>query len=453
MPELKQILKQQQKLSPQQILQTVLLQLTSVDLEKRILDELEENPALDMSEPTQDTDEENENEMNDENSWEDFVNSPEDYNFKTPVDRSAKRKEMPLAETTDYIDHLLSQIRMMDLSDVELKISEEIIWNLDDKGYLAVELILIADRMDATEEEVEKILKIVQRLDPPGYGARNLQECLEVQLEVHNEDDLAVSVVRDHFNNFANRRFEEITNALKCTQVELNEVYEIVGQLNPKPGEGAPTTDADSIIPDIILEQMDDEWMITINDYRIPDLQVSTTYLNMLVSKDAKNTESRKFAKRKVESAQWFIQAIQQRQMTMTKVMKTIIDLQPDFFVGELEKLHPMILKDVAERINMDVSTVSRVTRGKYVQTPFGMFELKSFFSEGMMTEEGKEVSNKIVKEALKKIIEEEDKHKPYSDDKLAQLMKEDGYPLARRTATKYREQMKIPVARLRREI
>ena len=451
MPELKQILKQQQKLSPQQILQTVLLQLTSVDLEKKILDELEENPALDMSEPAQDTDEENE--INDENSWEDFVNSPEDYNFKTPVDRSAKRNEMPLVETTDYIDHLLSQIRMMDLSETELKISEEIIWNLDDKGYLAVELILIADRMDATEEEVEKILKIVQRLDPPGYGSRNLQECLEVQLEVYNEDDLAVSVVRDHFEDFANRRFEKITNALHCTEDELNEVYDIVSQLNPKPGEGAPTTDADSIVPDIILEQLDGEWMITINDYRIPDLQVSTAYLNILTSKDDKNSESRKFVKRKVESAQWFIQAIQQRQMTMTKVMKTIIDLQPEFFTGEQEKLHPMVLKDVADRINMDVSTVSRVTRQKYVQTPFGMFELKSFFSEGMMTEEGVEVSTKIVKEALKRIIEGEDKHKPYSDDKLAQLMKEAGYPIARRTATKYREQMKISVARLRREM
>jgi len=454
MVELRQSLEQRLKLTPQQILQTVLLQLNSLDLEERILEELENNPVLEMreSEPVEEPDSK-ESEQDDGVNWDDLVNSPDDYRMRTRYDKSQERREMPLPHQPDPIERLLEQIRLLDIDDEQRRIAEEIAWNIDERGYLETEVSIIVDRLGVSEEKVEEILHLVQRLNPPGLGARNLQECLQIQLEVNGQSPLALEIVKYHFDDFANRRFEKLCHNLRCSNEELNKAMEIISHLNPKPGEGAPTSNADYILPDLIVEEVNGELVVMINDSNIPELHLSPVYMNILETGKQADPEVRSFLRKKVGSARWFIQAVQQRQVTMLKVMKAIIAKQPSFFKGDTSTLHPMVLKDIAEDINMDVSTVSRVTRGKYVQSPYGIHELKYFFSEGLTTENGDEVSTKIVKDGLKKVVDEEDKRHPYSDDQLAEIMKGKGYPIARRTVAKYREQKKIPVARLRREL
>ncbi|MFQ6615693.1 MAG: RNA polymerase factor sigma-54 [Fidelibacterota bacterium] len=458
MAELKQVLEQRQKLTPQQILQTVLLQVNTVDLEERIAQELAENPLLEVKEPQPEKEEETpvdeETEVGEDGvDWEDLTNSPDDFRIRSRHDTTRERREVPLPDRLDPVDRLLDQIRMMDVSDEQRPVAEEIAWNIDERGYLATDVELIAHRLGVSTATVEEVLKKVQRLDPVGIGARNLQECLRVQLNEGGNNELALRIVSEHFDDFANRRFERLQEATGCSQEELNRAVEVISHLNPKPGEGAPTSDADYIVPDLIVERVEGELVVTVNDSRIPELQMSPVYLRILEGNDNADPEARKFLRKKLEAARWFIQAVQQRQITMLKVMKAIIHHQEDFFAGDTSTLKPMILKDIAEKIGMDVSTISRVTRGKYVQTPYGTFELKYFFSEGLSTRDGEEVSTRIVREELRRVIEKEDKRAPYSDDKLADIMKNKGYVIARRTVAKYREQMKIPVARLRREL
>ena len=454
MVELRQTLEQRLKLTPQQILQTVLLQLNSLDLEERILDELENNPVLEMreSEPVEEqvsTDTDQEEGVD----WDDFVNSPDDYRIRTRYDKSHERRELPIPHQPDPIDRLLEQIQLLDIDEDQRRIAEEISWNIDERGYLETDVAILADRLGTTEENVEEILHIIQKLDPPGLGARNLQECLQKQLEVTQQNPIALDIVNHHFDDFANRRFEKLCSNLRCSIEELNKAREVISHLNPKPGEGGPTSKADYIIPDLIVEEIDGVLVVMVNDSNIPELYLSRTYLNLLQSGVKTDPEVKRFIQQKIGSARWFIQAVQQRQLTMLKVMKAIIGRQPSFFTGDTSILNPMILKDIAEDIKMDISTISRVTRGKYVQSPYGIYELKYFFSEGLTTDSGDEVSTKIVKDGLKKVVEQEDKRRPHSDDQLAGIMKSKGYPIARRTVAKYREQMKIPVARLRREL
>lgn len=454
MAELRQSLEQRQKLSPQQILQTVLLQLNTLDLEERILEELESNPVLEMSEP-EDSEPESDDQMesDQEVGWDDLVNSPDDYWIRTRHDKGQERKEIPLPYHPDPIDRLLDQIRLLDIPEELRTIADEIAWNIDERGYLATDVEMIADRLETTGEKVELVLKIVQKLDPPGLGARSLRECLGVQLELGSQNDLALNIVENYFDDFANRRYEKLRQKLACSKEELNHAIEVISHLNPKPGEGSPTSGADYIIPDLIVEDVDGELVVSVNDSNVPELRLSPVYLNLLEARDGVGPEIRKFLRQKVGAARWFIQAVHQRQLTMLKVMKAIISRQSDFFGGDTSTLRPTVLKDIADEIKMDVSTVSRVTRGKYVQTPYGLYELKYFFSERITTDRGDEVSTRIVKERLKKLVDEEEKTHPFSDDQLADLLKEMGYPIARRTVAKYREQMKIPVARLRREL
>ncbi|MEE9166343.1 MAG: RNA polymerase factor sigma-54 [Candidatus Neomarinimicrobiota bacterium] len=452
MVELRQSLEQRQRLTPQQILQTVLLQLNTLDLEDRIMEELENNPVLEMEESEAEEPESSDKGDQDEGvDWGDLVNSPEDYRIRTRYDKGQEHREMPIPYRPDPIDRLLEQIRLLDITGEERRIAEEIAWNIDERGYLASDVEIIADRLSVSPEKVEEILHTVQRLDPPGLGARSLQECLRVQLEVNSRSDLTLEIVTHRFEDFANRRFEKLRRGLGCSREELNEAMDIISRLNPKPGEGAPTSSADYIVPDLIVEEVDGELVVSVNDSNVPVLRLSPVYINLLETEDGADPDLRRFLRKKVGSAHWFMQAVQQRQMTMLKVMKAIMTRQPDFFRGDTSALKPMVLKDIADRINMDISTVSRVTRGKYVQTPYGLYELKYFFSERITTETGDEVSTKIVKDGLKEVVEKEDKQHPYSDDKLAEIMKKLGYPIARRTVAKYRDQMKIPVARLRR--
>lgn len=454
MTELRQSLEQRQKLTPQQILQTVLLQLNTLDLEERITEELEGNPVLEMKE-SESLDSESPDEADDDGGvdWDDLVNSPEDYQVRTRYDKGQERREMPIPHRPDPIDGLLDQIRLLDITEEERRIAEETAWNIDERGYLDTDVEIIGDRLGVSPEKMEEVLSIVQRLDPPGLGARSLKECLRVQLEVNGQSELALAIVIHHFDDFANRRFEKLRKYLGCSKEELHRAMQVISRLNPKPGEGAPTSRADYIVPDLIVEEVDGELVVSVNDSNIPELRLSPVYLDLLRTKDGADPGVRKFLREKVGSARWFIQAVQQRQVTMLKVMKAIIRRQPDFFQGDTSVLKPMVLKDVADDISMDVSTISRVTRGKYVQTPYGLYELKYFFSERITTDSGDEVSTKIVKDGLKKVVEDEDKRHPFSDDQLAKIMKELGYPIARRTVAKYREQMKIPVARLRREM
>ena len=453
MSKLSQTLEQRQKLSPQQILQTVLLQMNSVDLEERIYKELEENPALEISDSEQTESDSESEESKEDVDWDEILNSEDEERTEGPYDRSKKEREVPIMEVLTPVERLLEHIDLLDISSTDRAIAKSIIWNIDEQGYLGTEIDLIADRLDAEVSDVKQMLRIVQRMEPPGIAARDLQECLAVQLELSGDNDLAYKIITEKFEDFANRRFERLKEELTCNRDELQEAFDVISRLNPKPGEGSPTSDADYILPDLLVEEVDGKLLVSVNDGNLPDIRLSSLYGNLLKAKNGNSSDVKIFLKKKVESAKWFVLAVQQRQLTMIKVMNAIINRQDAFFSGDTSTLRPMILKNIADAIEMDISTISRVTRGKYVQTPWGVFELKHFFSEGMTTESGEEVSTKLVKDVLKKIIDSENKGHPNSDDKLAEMMKEKGYLIARRTVAKYREKLKIPVARLRRAL
>ncbi len=461
MPGLQQTQKLAQHLSPQQILQSSILQLNGLMLEERILAELEQNPALEMLEqelPSEEDGETPADEEDEEFDWEELLNSPEDYNVARYEDHSREVFEVQLAATEAFAERMLRQLVDTGLAEHELEIADELLGNINGEGYLTADLFLVADRMKVSEETVEKVRQRIMHLQPAGVGALDLRECLLAQLEQQAVAklpglELATAIIADHFDNFANRRYGRILQALKCSEAELQEATEVISHLNPKPGMGETAGVGEYIVPDILVEEDDGEWVITLNDSTLPGLNISPMYLNMLVNKSAYDPETRQFARRKVEAARWFIQAVQQRRDTMVKVMAAIIARQHGFFRKGHGHLRPLVLREIADDIGMDISTISRVTNGKYVQTPHEIIELKYFFSEGMTTDEGEEVSTRIIKDALQKIIDGEDKHKPLNDEALAKRLNEQGYPLARRTVAKYREQLKLPVARLRREL
>lgn len=505
MLKLKQEQKLQQKLSPQQIQYIKLLQLPTLALEQRIKAELESNPLLEegpedeeipleeglteataasevsgeaipaaetsgSTEATTSTPEE-------EVDWEELFNNVDDlYGYKARVDRSdeeEERRELPLPARPSMAEYLREQLVLLKLNETEQLIAEQIIGSIDEDGYLHRSLESIVDDLifshgvSVTEADVERVLKQIQRLDPVGIAARDLRECLIVQLEVLPEDtpgrSIALRMLQEAFKDFTMKHFEALKRKLKVSEVELKEAYHLIQHLNPKPGEGDLSPQQNYIIPDFTVTYEDGTFIITLNSRNAPQLRISRRYRQMLEQMLAEkkrgkphssfDEETRAFLKNKLESARWFINSINQRRQTMFKVMKAIVELQEDFFKYGEGHLKPMILKDVADRIGMDLSTVSRVVNGKYVQTDFGVYELKYFFSEGLPTESGEEVSNKEVKALIQRMIEEEDKRNPLSDQRIAELLEQQGFKIARRTVTKYREQLGIPVARLRREI
>ena len=303
-------------------------------------------------------------------------------------------------------------------------------------------------------QTVEKILKKIQFLDPTGVGSRNLRECLMVQLEDQGKQDtIAYKILKDHFDDFKNKHYEKIMEALQISKEELQENLDLILKLNPKPGEGEFDTRSNYIVPDFIVEKIDDKLVVSLNDWNIPPLRISNIYKKMLANRKKYDKETRKYIRKKVESARWFITSIWQRKITMLKVMEAIVEKQRDFFEKGPEYIKPLTMREIAEMIDMDISTVSRVANGKYVQTDYGVFELKYFFNEKIETEDGEEISTRRIKQRIKEIIEAEDKHKPLSDEKIAEMLKKEGFPIARRTVAKYREQLQIPVARLRKEL
>lgn len=482
---------QTQVLKPQQILVSTLLQLPMLMLEQKIKTELEMNPVLEESEEWEDVQEEEEEEM-DENpeeaeeikeefetieeskkSEEDKLNDEvqEDIDLKDllpndddlpdprmPRERPEEDRDMPEPYIETMSEHLINQLQMLKFSELEFRIGEYIIYNLRDDGYLDPEVTVesIAEIFEIDAEIVERVLKRIQRFDPVGIASRNLQECLITQLEVKNGNGhhaFTLQILKECYNDFINRRFEKVAETLSISLDEVREALAEINKLNPKPGEGYSDAKQNYIIPDFFVDTVDGELVVSLNDYKTPGLRISNVYKRMLRQPKKLNREERKFLKEKVDSAKWFIKAIRQRQVTMQKTMEAIVEKQHDFFIHGPEHIKPMIMKDVAEKIEMDISTVSRVCKGKYVETEYGVYELKYFFNEGMETDEGESLSTLRIKERLREIINNENSRKPFSDDKLADLLNKEGIPIARRTVAKYREQLDIPVARLRRNI
>ncbi len=483
----------QQKLSPQQIQYIKLLQLPTLALEQRIKAELESNPLLEEGEEEDDDlqlddtgddpvdggldddlpSENTESSSDDEFDWDEFLNAPDDlYGYKAQVDHSAEEdeREMPMEATTTIAEVLREQVHLLDLDETEELIADQIIGSIDEDGYLRRPIESILDDVMfnfgvmITEADVERVLSRVQRLDPVGIAARDLQECLLVQLDTMGDEvdgrENAIDMIRDCYKQFTMKHFEAIQRKLGIDEYDLKEAYDLVRSLDPKPGEGNVAVQTNYITPDFTVERDGDDFRILLNGRNAPELRVNRHYRNMWNTLSSKSTkgdsqakETKDFLKTRMESARWFINSIQQRRNTMLRVMEAIVQIQHEFFEHGEGHLRPMILKDIAEIIHMDISTVSRVVNGKYVQTEYGVYELKHFFSEGITSDEGEEVSNKEVKALLERIVGAEDKTRPLSDQKLADLLADEGFPIARRTVTKYREQLNIPVARLRKQI
>ena len=444
---LRQLQTQKQKLAPRQVLQARLLQLNTVNLEQAILAELEQNPLLEQVEP----EESQEEEVKEETAVDDMDVSLEDmYSDESTYYFSEEKKDMPLPDRHTLIENMIDQLQDTKMDEHEREIAEEILWNTNERGYLDTDLILIADRYELLEEEITPILHKIQRLEPKGIGSRNLEECLMIQLE-DEEGSLSHRIIHTCFDDFMHKRYDKIRDRLDCSEEELHDAVEHISHLNPRPGEGY-SDKFQTVIPDVIIREDGDDWVITTNDGGLPELRISQAYEDNLEN-GSFNSEAKKFIKGKMDSANWFIEAVHQRRVTMVNVMRSIILFQPEWFAGNMDFLRPLKLQDVADKIKMDISTISRSTRGKFVDTPYGIFELKHYFTDSIELSDGRILGTFIIKPALKKIIQDEDKHKPLSDDILVVELAKDGYTLARRTVAKYRDQMGYPVARLRKQI
>lgn len=472
-----------QKLSPQQIQLMKLLQVPTMELEQRIKQEIEENPALEEgAEEREEYDDKDEAyEENDEisDAQEEFdINDYLDDDvpqYKTSIKNKGADdddKAMPLSGGKSFTEILMQQLNLQDLTEEEITIAANLIGNLDDDGYLRRELIDIVDdlafsqNISTTEEELEQILKYIQDLEPAGIGARDLRECLLIQLNRKKSESIphytAKKIVENHFEEFTKKHYDKILKKLDIEDEHLKDAIEVIIKLNPKPG-GSVKDSAKSmqqIIPDFQITERDGKLELSLNGRNAPQLKISKNYENMLrgYAEGGKKTKNDKeavtFVKQKIDSAKWFIDAIKQRQNTLLSTMQAIMEYQYDYFLtGDETKLKPMILKDIADIVQLDISTISRVANSKYVQTPYGITQLKYFFSESLSTESGEEVSTREVKKILEEAVENEEKKKPLTDEKLAKLLKDKGYNIARRTVAKYREQLNIPVARLRKEL
>ncbi|PIS44412.1 MAG: RNA polymerase sigma-54 factor, partial [Ignavibacteria bacterium CG08_land_8_20_14_0_20_37_9] len=477
-----QRLSQTQKLSPQQIQYQKLLQLNTMALEQRIKTELELNPILEedleLKQEEKDPDEvaeepeDSDYSEEDEFTVEDYMND-EDYFDDPSYSNTQKDQETfhPTAPQRESLqEHLLEQLYLLQLAEPLVLLGEEIIGSLDQDGYLKQDLEIIVNNLDVFDhlkislEDAENVLKEIQLLDPIGIASRSLQECLIVQIQNGTFDPyysyLAEEMLKNHFEDFVQKRFDSTMQKMSLTQETLRAVLDLIQKLNPKPGEGNfEIAELNQITPDFLLEKVDNNYIITLNDRAMPSVTVNAAYIEMLnankgrkkISEREKNTY--KFLREKFESAKWFIACIEQRRETLLKVMRAILEKQVAFFEKGPKFLRPMIYKDIAEEIMMDISTISRVVNGKFVQSMQGVHELKYFFSEGLATDSGEEVSNKHIKERIKEIIIKEDKQSPLSDDKIAEILNEEGIHIARRTVAKYREQLRLPVARLRKTL
>jgi len=474
-----------QKLSPQQIQMIKLLEVPTLQIEERIKKELEENPALEEGQEEEEinpnTEEEDQFEEEDKDQEEftidDYIEEDEipDYRLqaKNTTRDEERRSEIPFSVGFSFHEHLESQLSLRDLTEKQKILGEYIIGNIDEDGYLRRELASIVDdlaflqNIETTEEELEEVLKVIQDLEPAGVGARTLKECLLLQLEKRDKDQpsaqLAYTILQSHFEEFSKRHYDKIVARLDISEGELKEAIDEVLKLNPKPGgvySDPFNKSTQPIIPDFILELSEDGFDLHLNSRNLPELRLSNAYNEMLQSYSRDKSQKKEmkdavqFVKQKIDSAKWFIDAIKQRQNTLLLTMNAILEYQKEYFIdGDETRLRPMILKDVAEMTGFDISTISRVANSKFIQTHFGILPLKYFFSEGLQTDTGEEVSTREIKRILQDCIDNEQKRKPLTDERLTEILQEKGYQIARRTVAKYREQLNIPVARLRKEI
>jgi RNA polymerase sigma-54 factor len=484
-----------QKLSPQQIQLMKLLQVPTANLEERIKEELEENPALEITDEGADDGLQDEIKDEFENTEEDYEldgsedeydsidiseyvsdddDEPGDYKMKDDNYPELDDKQViPVKVERSFHELLVEQLNLLDLDDRRRKVAEQIVGSIDDDGYLRRELSSISDdlafrqNISCTEAEIEGLIKLIQQFDPPGICARTLQECLLLQLDRKRHEskgvETAIKVLDKYFEEFTKKHYEKIQRGLNLSDEGLKEVINQIIKLNPKPGGNyseVNSTNEGYVIPDFYIINNNGKLELSLNSKNAPDLRISEGYRDMLKDydrgskKDKRQKEAVMFIKQKIDSAKWFIDMIKQRQQTLLGTMGSIMEYQQEFFLtGDETELRPMILKDIAEMTGLDISTVSRVANSKFVQTEFGTYRLKFFFSESLSTDSGEEVSTREVKKILSNMIEAEDKHKPLSDEQLTDMLQEKGYNIARRTVAKYREQLNVPVARLRKEL
>ncbi len=467
----KQLQKQLQKLSPQQIQMIKLLELPAMQLEQRVKQEIEENPILDEA-PSDD--EERENEEPKEISVDEYIKEGEIPSYKLHAagyQREEKERQVFLSSGMSFHEFLEEQLGFKQLSERELTIARFLVGSIDDSGYLRRDLLSISDDLafslgiDVSVEELEEILRIIHELEPAGVGARNLQECLLLQLDSytnHNDDRrLARRILTNHFDEFAKKHYEKLLQRLAVSDEELRGAIEEIMRLSPKPGNlysGGGIESAPYVTPDFLLDYQEGRFDLRLNSYNVPDVKINKRYMEMMrdLSEESneESQEALRFIKGKIESAKWFISAIKQRHDTLMSTMSEILDYQREYFTdGNRSHLRPMILKDIADRTGLDVSTISRVVNSKYIQTHFGIIPLKQLFSEAMQTDSGEEVSSYEIKQILLECIEGEDKHHPLTDEALMDILNAKGYHIARRTVAKYREMLSIPVARLRKHL
>lgn len=473
-----------QKLSPQQIQLMKLIQLPTQAFEQKLKQELEENPALENGKEATDEFENSQNEEFDDTGNEsistedinidEYLSDDEIPNYKTQANNYSiddEEKHVPYASGTTFTQVLKEQMNTYRLTEDEEIITDFLIGSIDESGYLRRDLLDVLDDLAFTQnifttiEELERLLRMVQQLDPAGVGARGLKECLVLQLKRKKEKPgvvLAINILDNSFDHFAKKHYTKLLHKYHISEEQLKNAISEIEKLNPKPGGSYVGSNkiAEQIVPDFNIRIVEGELELTLNSRNAPELHVSKEYNDLMLGyKDSKEkTKSQKeavlFIKQKLDSAKWFIDAIKQRQQTLLLNMNAIMNHQKEYFLsGDERKLKPMILKDIAETINMDVSTVSRVANSKYVNTPYGTMLIKEFFSESMKNDQGEDVSTREIKNILATVIKEESKKKPLTDDKLSIILKEKGYPIARRTVAKYREQLDIPVARLRKKI
>lgn len=475
-----QVQQQVQTLSPQQILVVKLLELPAVELEDRVRAELLENPALEEGKEETAVDDLSENADNDQSDNEydslgDYLTEDDIPDYKLQERNKSKgeqAEEIPFSDTTSFYETLQEQLRERNLTEHQQALAEYLIGSLDDDGLLRKTLDSISDELaiyagvDAKEQELEEVLSIIQDFDPPGLGARSLQECLLIQIKRKEPSSLQqteLNIIEKCYEEFTRKHWDKIIQRLNLSEEEFEAAINEITKLNPRPGSSLGEVigrNMQQIVPDFIVETFDDgSIVLSLNNKNMPELRMSREFNDMLqehiynkANQTKESKEAMLFLKQKMDAAQGFIDAIKQRQNTLQTTMEAIIDLQRPFFQeGDESLLRPMILKDVAERTGLDISTISRVSNSKYVQTNFGIYSLKYFFSDGYTTEDGEEMSVREVRRILKECIDNENKKKPLTDDELADILKEKGYPIARRTVAKYRQQLNIPVARLRK--
>lgn len=481
MQKLSQHQKLLQKLSPQQIKLMKLIQLPTIALEQRVKQEMEENPALEEGSDVEEFDDDiysedgkEEDVIETDFDVDEYLSDDEVPDYRTQINNYSaddEEKSVPISVNTSFSELLKQQVSLRNLNDEEEQIALYLIGCIDDDGYIRRELSAIVDDLAftqhimVTEEQLLKVLKVIQDLDPPGVGARSLEECLVLQLqrkEVTESREEAIAILEDSFEEFTKKHYEKIKQKHNLNEDELKDAIAEISKLNPKPGGSSSSGKiVQQVVPDFTIAIRDGELELSLNGRNAPELKVSKSYTQMLQTyKETKSQmnksqkEAALFVKQKLDSAKWFIDAIYQRQQTLLITMQSIMNYQQEYFLsGDEKKLKPMILKDIADEIGMDISTVSRVANSKYVQTPYGTKLIKDFFSEAMQNSAGEDVSTREIKKILEELIENEDKKKPLTDDKLAAMLKEKGYPIARRTIAKYREQLNIPVARLRKQL